>query len=102
VSSTHPLDANDVIKVASLARLSLSDDEVERFTGQLARILDSAAEIAALDLGGLAPTAHPLALVNVLRDDVVRDSLDRDDVLRQAPSVNDNRFSVPKIIGDAP
>jgi aspartyl/glutamyl-tRNA(Asn/Gln) amidotransferase C subunit len=40
--------------------------------------------------------------VNVLRDDVVRDSLDRDDVLRQAPSVNDNRFSVPKIIGDAP
>jgi aspartyl-tRNA(Asn)/glutamyl-tRNA(Gln) amidotransferase subunit C len=102
LSDPHPLDARDVIKVASLARLSLSDDEVERFTGQLARILESAAEIAALDLGDLAPTAHPLALANVLRDDVVTASLDRDEVLGQAPSVNDNRFSVPKIVGEAP
>ena len=102
MSESRPLDASDVIKVASLARLSLSDAEVERFTGQLARILESAAEIAELDLGDVSPTAHPLALANVLREDDVRASLDRDEVLSQAPSVNDRRFSVPKIVGEAP
>lgn len=102
MSDTHPLDASDVIKVASLARLALSDAEVERFTEQLARILESADAIAKLDLGDVVPTAHPFALSNVLREDHVTPSLARDDVLDQAPSVNDRRFSVPKIVGEAP
>ena len=58
MSEARPLDASDVIKVASLARLSLSDAEVERFTGQLARILESAAEIAELDLGDVLSLIH--------------------------------------------
>ncbi|HWG73237.1 MAG TPA: Asp-tRNA(Asn)/Glu-tRNA(Gln) amidotransferase subunit GatC [Acidimicrobiales bacterium] len=92
----------DVAHVARLARLELSPGELERFTGQLAAVLDHAADVAALDTSGVAPTAHPLPLVNVLRADEVRPCLDRDEVLAQAPLVEDNRFRVPRILGEAP
>lgn len=92
----------DVAHVARLARLELSPEELERYTEQLAVVLDHAADIAALDLRGVEPTAHPLPLVNVLRDDVVRPSLARDEVLAQAPSAEDDRFRVPRILGEAP
>ena len=62
----------DVEHVAELARLALTDDELEHFTGQLEVILEHAAEIAALDTSDVPPTAHPLPLVNVLRPDEVR------------------------------
>jgi len=86
----------------ALARLDLSEDELELFTGQLASVLDYAADVAALDLTGVRPTAHPLPVVNVLRDDVVAPSLERDIVLAMAPSVEDDRFSVPRIVGEEP
>jgi aspartyl-tRNA(Asn)/glutamyl-tRNA(Gln) amidotransferase subunit C len=91
----------DVAHVARLARLSLTDDELERFTEQLGAILDHAADVAALDTTGVPPTAHPLPLRNVLRDDVVVASLDRDEVLAQAPAVEDGRIRVPRIISQA-
>ena len=69
-SSKSPGD--DVAHVARLARLGLSEDELDRYTTQLAAVLEHAADIAALDIEGLPPTAHPFPLVNVLRDDVVR------------------------------
>ena len=92
----------DVAHVARLARLSLSDDELEQFTGQLAAVLAHAADVDALDTAGVEPTAHPLPLVNVLRPDVVRPSVDRDEVLAQAPAAEAGRFRVPKILGEAP
>ena len=88
--------------VAVLARLDLTEDELERFTGQLGAVLEHAADIAALDIADVPPTAHPLPLVNVLREDVPVPSLDRDEVLAQAPAVEDGRFQVPRILGEAP
>ena len=96
------LSRTDVEHVANLARLALSDDEVEQFTEQLAVILEHAQDVAALDLEGVPPTAHPVPLVNVLRPDEVRPTLDRDEVLAQAPAAEDGRFRVPRILGEAP
>jgi aspartyl-tRNA(Asn)/glutamyl-tRNA(Gln) amidotransferase subunit C len=96
------LSPSDVEHVAALARLALSADEIEQFTEQLTVILEHAQDVAALDLDGVAPTAHPVPLVNVLRPDEVRPSLDRDEVLAQAPLAEDRRFRVPRILGEAP
>lgn len=95
-----PLTRADVLHVARLARLALTDSEVDEFTGQLSVILEHAADVAALDIADVEPTAHPLPLVNVLRDDVVRPSLDRAEVLAAAPDEAEDRFRVPKILGD--
>ena len=88
----------DVEHVARLARLALTDEEIERFTGQLGTILEHAADVAALDLADVSPTAHPLPLVNVLRPDEIRPGVDRAEVLAQAPAVEDDRFRVPRIM----
>jgi aspartyl-tRNA(Asn)/glutamyl-tRNA(Gln) amidotransferase subunit C len=96
------LSRSDVEHVANLARLALSPEEIEEFTGQLAVILDHAEDVAALDLDRVTPTAHPLPLVNVLRPDAVAPCLDRDEVLAQAPEAEDRRFRVPRILGEAP
>ncbi|HWC39102.1 MAG TPA: Asp-tRNA(Asn)/Glu-tRNA(Gln) amidotransferase subunit GatC, partial [Acidimicrobiales bacterium] len=87
---------------AHLARLDLSADEVELFTAQLGAVLDHAADVAALDTSGVPPTAHPLPLENVLREDVAGPSLDRDEVLREAPDSDGVRFRVPRILGEEP
>ena len=99
---SRPISTEDVAHVATLARLRLSDDELERFTDQLAAVLEHARDVEALDTDGVPPTAHPLPLVNVLSDDVVTPSLDRDEVLGQAPAVEADRFRVPRILGEAP
>jgi aspartyl-tRNA(Asn)/glutamyl-tRNA(Gln) amidotransferase subunit C len=65
-------------------------------------VLAHAADVAALDLSGVAPTAHPLPVVNALRSDEPRPGLDRDEVLRAAPEVEDHRFRVPRIVGTTP
>ena len=96
------LTRDTVAKVADLARLNLSEAELERYTEQLGAVLDHAEDVASLDLDGVPPTAHPLPLVNVLRDDVVVEGVDRDEVLSQAPSVEDRRFRVPAILGEEP
>ena len=88
--------------MARLARLGLSDDELDRYTTQLAAVLEHAADIAALDIEGVPPTAHPFPLANVFRDDVPRPCLDRDEVLAQAPDVEADRFRIPRILGEAP
>jgi aspartyl-tRNA(Asn)/glutamyl-tRNA(Gln) amidotransferase subunit C len=97
-----PLSREDVVHVARLARLDLSDEEVELFTAQLRTVLDHAADVAALDLSHLEPSSHPIAFENVLRPDEPRPSLDRDEVLAAAPEVEDFRFRVPRIVGEAP
>ncbi len=96
------LTREDVAHVAALARLHLSDEELDLYTGQLAQVLDHAADVASLDLAGVVPTAHAMAVTNVMRLDEPRPCLDRDEVLGQAPSVEDHRFRVPRILGEAP
>jgi aspartyl-tRNA(Asn)/glutamyl-tRNA(Gln) amidotransferase subunit C len=96
------LTREDVAHVAHLARLDITDDELDLYTEQLGAVLEHAADVEALDTTGVPPTAHPLPIVNVLRDDVVVPSVDRDEVLSQAPSVEDGRFKVPRILGEAP
>lgn len=93
---------DDVAHVARLARLALTDDELDLFTGQLAAVLDHARDVESLDVGDVEPTAHPLPLKNVLRPDVPVPSLERDEVLAVAPSVEDDRFAVPPILGEEP
>lgn len=86
--------------MARLARLSLTDEEVHLFTGQLGAVLEHAQDVEALDTAGVPPTAHPLGLSNVLRDDEPTASLDREEVLRAAPRAEAGRFRVPPIVGD--
>jgi aspartyl-tRNA(Asn)/glutamyl-tRNA(Gln) amidotransferase subunit C len=88
----------DVEHVARLARLALTDDEVETLTVELGKILHHAGEVGALDTGDVPPTSHPLPLRNVLRPDVARRGIDRDEVLAAAPAVEDDRFRVPRIV----
>jgi len=97
---TQRLTTDDVAKVAELARLRLSADELQRFTGQLVAVLDHAADIEALDLDGVEPLAHPVQLVNVLRDDEPGPLLDRDEVLAAAPAAEDGQYRVPPVLGE--
>lgn len=96
------ISRDDVAHVAHLARLTISEDEIELFAGQLAAVLDHFQDVAALDTGAVPPTSHPLPIRNVLRPDVIGECLDRDEVLAQAPAVEDGRFRVPRILGEAP
>jgi aspartyl-tRNA(Asn)/glutamyl-tRNA(Gln) amidotransferase subunit C len=90
----------DAEHVARLARLELSDAELDEYTGQLASILEHADDLAALDTEGVPPTAHPLPLRNVLRPDETAPCLDRDEVLAAAPDAEDGRFRVPPVLGE--
>ena len=89
------IDRDQVLHVARLARLMLSDDEVERMTGELSKILEHVERMEALELDGVEPTSHVVALENVLRDDVPRPSLPRKRALEQAPDAADGGFRVP-------
>jgi len=99
---SSPLRREDVAHVAKLARLTLTDEELDRFTHQLGQILEHANDMSSLNLADVIPTAHPFDLINVVRDDEVRPSLDRDAVLAMAPDAQDGRFAVPRIMGEAP
>ncbi|MGH9116341.1 MAG: Asp-tRNA(Asn)/Glu-tRNA(Gln) amidotransferase subunit GatC [Acidimicrobiales bacterium] len=93
---------DDVAHVARLARLRLTDEELDLFTDQLAKVLDHARDVEALDVADVPETAHPYPLRNVFRPDERQPSLDRDEVLAQAPDVEDGRFKVPPILGEEP
>ncbi|MGI8754523.1 MAG: Asp-tRNA(Asn)/Glu-tRNA(Gln) amidotransferase subunit GatC [Acidimicrobiales bacterium] len=97
-----PISRVDVAHVAKLARLALSDDELDTFTPQLAAVLDHASDVAALDLADVAPMSHPIELVNVLRPDHLGATLGPADALAAAPQAEDGRFRVPTILGEAP
>ncbi|MDH4147236.1 MAG: Asp-tRNA(Asn)/Glu-tRNA(Gln) amidotransferase subunit GatC [Acidimicrobiia bacterium] len=96
------ISRDEVAHVARLALLELSDEELDRFTAQLAAVLEHAQDVAALDLAALEPMAHPFPLRNVFRPDEVGPTVDRDEVLAQAPAAEDGRFRVPAILGEEP
>lgn len=96
------ISRDEVAKVARLARLVLSEDELDLYTEQLGQILEHARDMNSLDLTQVVATAHPFGVTNVVREDVVTPSLDRESVLAMAPEVRDHRFAVPSILGEAP
>ena len=85
----------DIAHVARLARLDLSDEELEAYKSQLGVILEHAARVQKLEAEPNPENAHPLGLSNIFRDDVVLPSLDRDEVLASAPETADGYFVVP-------
>jgi aspartyl-tRNA(Asn)/glutamyl-tRNA(Gln) amidotransferase subunit C len=94
-----PVDI-DIAKVANLARLALSAEELEAYSTQLQDILEHAERVQALPTEGVEPTSHPLPMVNGFRLDEVAACLDRDEVLAQAPDAVDGQFRVPRILGE--
>jgi aspartyl-tRNA(Asn)/glutamyl-tRNA(Gln) amidotransferase subunit C len=86
---------DEVLHVARLARLELTDDDVERFTEQLSAILEAVAKVSELDLSDVEPTAHPLDLVNVWGEDEPRPSLPAEEALANAPDREAGFFRVP-------
>jgi aspartyl-tRNA(Asn)/glutamyl-tRNA(Gln) amidotransferase subunit C len=89
------IDRDQVLHVARLARLELTEDEVERMAGELAKILDHIDKISELDLEGVPPTSHVVDVGSALRADEPRPSLPHDVALAQAPDVADDGFRVP-------
>jgi len=89
------ISRDEVLHVARLARLALSDEEVERLGAQLNAILEAVGKVSELDLEDVEPTAHPLDLVNVWAEDEPHGSLPLEDVLRNAPESERGLFKVP-------
>lgn len=89
------LSREEVLHVAQLARLSLADEEIERFREQLSAILEAVGTVAELDLDGIEPTSHPLDVVNVWAADEPRPSLPVDEALANAPERDGDYFRVP-------
>ena len=89
------IDREQVLHVARLARLQLSDEEVERMIGELSHILEHVEKIEALDLEGVPPTSHVVPMTNALRADEPRDSWPREQMMEAAPAVRDDGFEVP-------
>jgi aspartyl-tRNA(Asn)/glutamyl-tRNA(Gln) amidotransferase subunit C len=89
------IDRDQVLHVARLARLRLSEEEVDRMAGELSQILGHVEKMNELELEGVEPTSHVVELQNVLREDVPRECLPRGRALEQAPDVADGGFRVP-------
>ena len=94
------LGRDDVAHLARLARLALTDEELDHFAGQLSAVLDAVAEVGKADVDDVPPMTHAVPLTNVTREDVVTPCLPRDVVLAQAPAAEDDRFRVPQILGE--
>ena len=91
-------DKIDVAYVANLARLHLTEAETETFQGQLEQIVSYVHKIDDLDLSGIEPTSHARSVQNVFRADIIRPSLDHEEVMANAPQSSSGQFTVPKII----
>jgi aspartyl-tRNA(Asn)/glutamyl-tRNA(Gln) amidotransferase subunit C len=86
---------DEVLHVARLARLELSDEEVARFQDQLSDIIEAVSKVSELDLTDVPPTAHPLEIQNAWDEDVARDCLPLEEVFANAPDRDDDYFRVP-------
>ncbi|MGA5303051.1 Asp-tRNA(Asn)/Glu-tRNA(Gln) amidotransferase subunit GatC [Nucisporomicrobium flavum] len=94
------ISREEVAHLARLSRLAVTDEELDRFAGQLDVILQSVARIGDVAADDIPPTSHSVPLTNVYRDDVVQPCLQQDDVLAGAPDAAEGRFRVPRILDE--
>jgi aspartyl-tRNA(Asn)/glutamyl-tRNA(Gln) amidotransferase subunit C len=94
------ISRDDVAHLARLSRLAVTDEELDQFAGQLDQVLAAVARVGEADVADVPPMTHAVPLTNVLRPDEVRPSLSRDAVLAGAPAAEDDRFRVPRILGE--
>ncbi len=90
----------DVEKIAELAKLKFSDEELENFTPQMNEILSYMDKLNELDTEDVKPLSHPVEQINVFREDELKSSVSTEEALKNAPDKTDNHFKVPKVIGD--
>ncbi|QOQ39183.1 Asp-tRNA(Asn)/Glu-tRNA(Gln) amidotransferase subunit GatC [Trueperella pecoris] len=92
---------DEVARLADLARIALTDEEIEQFAGELSMISDAMAKVSDVAASDIPPTSHPIPLTNVWREDVVTDEvLDLETVFGSAPAHEDGKFAVPQILGE--
>jgi aspartyl-tRNA(Asn)/glutamyl-tRNA(Gln) amidotransferase subunit C len=94
------ITTDEIARIAALARIDLSSEEVAKLTGELDVIFNSVARVAEIATPDVPATSHPLPLTNVFREDVPVQTLDVDEVLAQAPGAEDGKFAVPQILGE--
>ncbi|MDS0138232.1 MULTISPECIES: Asp-tRNA(Asn)/Glu-tRNA(Gln) amidotransferase subunit GatC [unclassified Amycolatopsis] len=94
------ISRDEVAHLAKLARLAVTDDEIDVFAGQLDQILDSVAKVSEVAAADVPPTSHAVPLTNVFRQDVVVPGLTQQQALAGAPAAEDGRFRVPRILGE--
>ena len=95
------ISRDEVAHLARLARLALTEDELDSFAGQLDAILGHVSQIQSVDVTDVEPTGNPLKDVNVTRPDTVEPCLTQDEALAEAPKAVEGRFAVPRILGEA-
>lgn len=100
VEGVPSISRDEVAHLARLARLAVTDDELDLFAGQLDQILQSVAQVSEVAADDIPPTSHAVPLTNVFREDVVRPGLDQQQALSGAPAAEDGRFRVPRILGE--
>ncbi|MBR6458570.1 MAG: Asp-tRNA(Asn)/Glu-tRNA(Gln) amidotransferase subunit GatC [Actinomycetaceae bacterium] len=94
------ISREEVARVAALARIALTDEEIERLAGELDVIASAVATVNEVARPDVPATSHPIPLTNVMREDAVIDGLDRDELLAAAPAAEDGKFLVPQILGE--
>ncbi|BAI81401.1 aspartyl-tRNA(Asn)/glutamyl-tRNA (Gln) amidotransferase subunit C [Deferribacter desulfuricans SSM1] len=92
------ISKKDVKHIAKLARLTFNDEEIEKFTGELNKILDYIHKLNELNTDDVEPTSHVLDITNVFRDDSVKESLANEEALKNAPEKEYEHFKVPRVI----
>jgi aspartyl-tRNA(Asn)/glutamyl-tRNA(Gln) amidotransferase subunit C len=95
------LSRDDVAKLAGLARIEMSEEELESLASQFGLILDAVARVQEVNLDGVIATSHPQPIQNVFREDEVHPSLTPEQALSGAPAQEEQRFRVPQILGEA-
>ena len=94
------ISRDDVANLAKLARIDMSDAELDHLSSDLSVILDAVARVQEVAGEDVPPTSHPLPLINVFREDQVKESLSPRDALSGAPAQEEQRFKVPQILGE--
>ncbi|MDU0968417.1 MAG: Asp-tRNA(Asn)/Glu-tRNA(Gln) amidotransferase subunit GatC [Actinomycetaceae bacterium] len=94
------ISTDEVARVARLARIALTEEEITRFAGELDVIANAVAKVSEVATPDVPATSHPIALTNVLREDVPGPTLDRAELLAAAPAAEDGQFRVPQILGE--
>jgi aspartyl-tRNA(Asn)/glutamyl-tRNA(Gln) amidotransferase subunit C len=94
------IERSDVARLAALARIDVTEAELDRLSGQLSAIVEAVAQVAQVAGDDVPATSHPIPMANVFRPDEVRPSLTQEEALSGAPSAEDGRFRVPQILGE--